>query len=173
MSGSAVDAMLYMLDEAFDPPNARPSNQSLLPNLGAVSDEVWCTVPPGGSRSIKEVALHVGSCKYVYDNYAFGDASLTWQSKLVSPWPDSDPHPAEVIDWIRAGHRRFRHHVAELVDSDLDIPRKANWGIEYPTRWLINVIVQHDLYHAGEINHIRSLLTGDDRWAHDRELSLA
>jgi hypothetical protein len=25
-------------------------------------------------------------------------------------------------------------------------------------------MLQHDLYHAGEINHLRSQLMGDDRW---------
>jgi hypothetical protein len=25
-------------------------------------------------------------------------------------------------------------------------------------------MITHDSYHAGEINHIRSLLDGDDRW---------
>ena len=38
-----------------------------------------------------------------------------------------------------------------------------------PTQWLIAVLVQHDLYHAGEINHLRSLRHGTDRWAHEAE----
>ena len=25
-------------------------------------------------------------------------------------------------------------------------------------------MITHDAYHAGEINHLRSLLSGDDRW---------
>jgi len=35
------------------------------------------------------------------------------------------------------------------------------------TRWLIAVTIEHDLYHAGEINHLRALKHGDDRWAWD------
>jgi hypothetical protein len=27
--------------------------------------------------------------------------------------------------------------------------------------------VAHDLYHAGEINHLRALLRGTDRWPYD------
>ena len=42
--------------------------------------------------------------------------------------------------------------------------RKANWGSEYETRWLMATIIEHDLYHAGEINHIRALAQGDDAW---------
>jgi hypothetical protein len=28
-------------------------------------------------------------------------------------------------------------------------------------------MIQHDLYHAGEINHLRSLHRRADRWAYD------
>jgi hypothetical protein len=27
-------------------------------------------------------------------------------------------------------------------------------------------MITHDAYHAGEVNHLRSLLHGDDRWRH-------
>ena len=42
----------------------------------------------------------------------------------------------------------------------------TNWGEERATRWIIAAMVTHDAYHAGEINHIRSMLDGDDRWRH-------
>jgi uncharacterized damage-inducible protein DinB len=173
MSGPAVEATLYMLDEAFEPLDAEhfQRSQSLLPNLAAVSEDAWCAVPSGASRSIRDIVMHVGACKYVYDNYAFGDGTLTWESKLANPWPGSEPHMSEVLDWVRAGHRRLRHHIEALDDEGLAVERKANWGKSYPTRWLVNVVIQHDLYHAGEINHIRSLFAGDDRWAHERELA--
>jgi hypothetical protein len=28
-------------------------------------------------------------------------------------------------------------------------------------------MIQHDLYHAGEINHLRALSQDADRWAYD------
>ncbi|MGH2610245.1 MAG: DinB family protein [Tepidiformaceae bacterium] len=171
MSGPAVDATLFILDEAFEPAEPRPANQSLVPNLLTVDDETWHSLPPGASRSIRDIVIHVGGCKYVYENHAFGDRSLSWDSKLVDPWPDSEPHMNEVLDWLRAGHRRVRHRLESLTDDDLEVPRKAPWAEHLPTRWLLNTLIQHDLYHAGEINHIRSLLAGDDRWAHERELA--
>jgi hypothetical protein len=33
---------------------------------------------------------------------------------------------------------------------------------------IIRIMIAHDLYHAGEINHLRSLLQGTDRWPYDR-----
>ena len=52
---------------------------------------------------------------------------------------------------------------------DTTRPGRTNWGELKETRWIVAVMIQHDLYHAGEINHLRSLYGGDDRWAHERK----
>jgi hypothetical protein len=44
------------------------------------------------------------------------------------------------------------------------VPRLTNWGELRPTRWIIAAMITHDAYHAGEINHLRSMLGDDDRW---------
>ena len=44
--------------------------------------------------------------------------------------------------------------------------RPANWGERHETRGLLNVLLQHDLYHCGEVNHICALRQGNDRWEH-------
>jgi hypothetical protein len=67
---------------------------------------------------------------------------------------------------MREGHRLFVASVAALEDGDLATPRLANWGAMMETRQLIEVIIAHDFYHAGEINHIRATLQQRDRWAH-------
>ena len=70
----------------------------------------------------------------------------------------------EVLAWLRDSHAALMGHVRALSDDDLGQPRRANWGRDEETRWLLSMLLQHDLYHAGEINHLRSLLAGDDRW---------
>ncbi len=35
---------------------------------------------------------------------------------------------------------------------------------ERHTCWIIAALIGPDFYHAGEINHLRSLLGADDRW---------
>jgi hypothetical protein len=49
-------------------------------------------------------------------------------------------------------------------DGELDRERLANWGERLPTRTLIRLLLLHDAYHAGEINHMRALLNSTDRW---------
>lgn len=54
-----------------------------------------------------------------------------------------------------------------LTDAELDRERAASLGEMKPTRWIITTMIHHDIYHAGEINHLRSLYEREDRWAHD------
>jgi hypothetical protein len=41
--------------------------------------------------------------------------------------------------------------------------RRTIWGDYLWTRNIIRIIIGHDFYHAGEINHVRALLQGTDR----------
>jgi uncharacterized damage-inducible protein DinB len=80
---------------------------------------------------------------------------------------------AETLAWLRESQARLRSHVAALTDDQLEEARLTNWGEMKPTRWIIAAMIGHDFYHAGEINHLRSLLDGDDRWAYVREVEEA
>ncbi len=160
MSRTAVEQFLYLMDEAFE----GNVEHSLLANLRTVSEDDLRWMPPGGHRSIAEIVGHVGECKYVYDNHAFGDRSMRWDRLGTVPTVDREAPPADVIDWLREAHRRLRGHVVALDDSELQTPRRTNWGEMRETRWLIAVMIEHDLYHAGEINHIRALRQDNDRW---------
>jgi hypothetical protein len=159
-----IDLMIYLMFEAFD----APGNHPLLSNIGSLQDDDWLWTPPGGKRTIFEIVQHIGECKYVYENHAFGDGSMSWISTGAVPSVDRDTPHEQVVEWLREGHRRLVQSVAALADDgELLRPRRANWGTEYETRWLINAMIQHDLYHAGEINHIRALRHENDRWAYD------
>ena len=75
-----VEALLYLLDDAFE----GNEEHSLLGNLATVHDDDWLWTPAGGSRSIRDLVAHAGTAKYVYDNQAFGDATLFW-SRGITP----------------------------------------------------------------------------------------
>ncbi len=159
MTRAAIEQYLYLMDEAFD----APGNHPLLSNLRSLKDEDWLWTPPGGERTVSQIVEHIGECKYVYDSSAFGDGSMSWRVPGSIPAVASDTPPAEIIGWLREGQRRLRSSVSSLADDgELLRPRNANWGEQYETRWLINAMIQHDLYHAGEINHLRALRQGND-----------
>jgi hypothetical protein len=167
MSRAAIDQLLYLMHEAFD---AEGHEHSFLTNVRGVPDDAWHWLPPGGSRPIFEIVSHVGLCKYVYDNNAFGDATMRWERPVSLPGIRREASKEEVIAWLREGQRLLRDNVAALEsDDELLTLRRSNWGQQYETRWLISVMIEHDLYHAGEINHIRALHQGNDRWAWEQD----
>jgi hypothetical protein len=75
MNTSALTQVLYLFDDAFDGPDWQP----LVTNLSAVTPDDGLWVPAGGRRSIRYVTRHIGVSKLIYQNYAFGDASYTWE----------------------------------------------------------------------------------------------
>ena len=157
MTRMAVDQILYLLDEAFD----GGGWHSLLTNLTTVTLNDWSGPPPGGKRSIRDLVQHVGACKLMYDNHAFGAADLRWGSPAVEGTGRIDSIAA-ATEWLREGQARLRRSVAALGDADLIRVRKTHWGEMKETRWIVRTMIEHDLYHAGEINHVRALLQQND-----------
>ena len=162
-----IAAYLYLLEEAFGGRGLEQSNesQSLVWNLATVTDAEWTALPPGATRNIESMVRHVGASKIMYADYAFSSGSKQWGTPEVEgPWPAGEAPLDEALEWLRVTHGQFIEHVATLTDAELDQPRPTNWGEMRPTSWIIAAMVGHDFYHAGEINHLRSLLGADDRW---------
>lgn len=161
-----LEALLDLMDEAFRGRGIEESSESqaLLTNLASVTAEQWRALPAGAIRSIADIAGHVGACKVMYDDHAFGAGTLRFGTPEVEPFADGG-EPSAIVAWLEESHARLAGHVAALADdAELDAPRLTNWGERRPTRWIVAAMITHDAYHAGEINHIRSLLAGDDRW---------
>jgi uncharacterized damage-inducible protein DinB len=138
---------------------------SLARNLSTVRHEDWNARPTGGGRTIRELIIHIGGCFLMYGNHAFGDARREWGENTING-QEPGSSPAELLSWLRATHAEFRNAVAALNDSDLGETRSAPWDDPMETRRVIELMIQHPLYHIGEINHIRALLQGNDDWDH-------
>jgi hypothetical protein len=157
MPQSACAALLFLMDNAFE--HSRP--HSLLNNLGTVTEADYEREHDG--RSIREMVRHLAAAKQVYNNQAFGDASLfmpNFQARIY----ESNASMAEDIDFLHQGHKQLRASLAALDDGDLAAQRPVHMGGTRETREIISIMIEHDLYHAGEINHLRSLLQGTDYW---------
>jgi DinB superfamily len=157
MSRIAVDELLFLMDNAFE----RSRAHSLLNNLGTVTEADYEREHEG--RSIREMVRHLAAAKHVYDNFAFGDASMTWPTMQERMWA-TDKTMAEDVAWLQHGYEVLRASVAALDDADLMTPRPVHMGGELATRNIISIMIEHDLYHAGEINHLRALMQDTDYW---------
>ncbi len=158
----AIDTLCGFIEDAFE--GVDP--QSVLTNLVNLREADWHTVPTGGGRTIAEILEHVGWCKWMYENYAFGDASMRGDQPPLVVANGSKARPQnELLIWLKEGHNKWLSSVRALKDDrELERERMTNWGERLPTRTIICLMIGHDYYHAGEINHLRSLLQGNDYW---------
>jgi DinB family protein len=161
----AVDTLAWLIEEAFE----GDPDQSLLANLRDLQEDDWTALPPGAGRSIADIIEHVGWSKWMYEDYAFGSAALRGDQPPLIPADGARSRPHnELVKWLTDGHQRWLASVRALSnDSELERERLTNWGDRLNTKVLIRIMIAHDLYHAGEINHLRALLHGTDRWPYE------
>ena len=153
----AVAQLLFLMDNAF-----RDSrSHSLLNNLASVTEDDYVREHDG--RSILEMLRHLAAAKHVYNNFAFGDASMTWPTMRDRLFA-TDKSMADDIEWLHHGQQVLRASVAALDDAGLLVPRPVHMGGQLETRNIISIMIEHDLYHAGEINHLRAIMQGTDYW---------
>ena len=158
----AIDTLCWLIEDAF----SGDLSQSLLNNLLQLREEDWTALPPGGGRTIAEILEHVGWCKWMYEDYAFGTGTLQGDQPPLIPAGVASSRPStELMAWLKQGHEKWLNSVRALAnDSELERDRMTNWGEWMKTRTIIRIMIGHDYYHAGEINHLRALLQGDDNW---------
>lgn len=123
---------------------------ALRPLLQDVTAEEAAARPIAGARTIWETVLHVmaheDACRRRLEGEPVGELPIH------ESWPVvEDPGPGE---WMRSrerfeeGHRRLRQSLSRLADSQLadTVP-----GRDYPFYVMLYGVVQHALYHAGQI----------------------
>ena len=161
MSRTLIEALLTQLDTAFE----GDPEHSLLANLRNVGDDDWTALPEGGGRTIASIAQHAGLAPWVYADFAFGSDRRQWDEREAEATAQAASRSmAETVEWMREGHRRFVTALADLDDANLDELRPVHWGEQRPLREITAILIAHAPYHAGEINHARSLIQGTDRW---------
>lgn len=159
MPGAAVDAYLYLLSRAFE-----RGEHSFVGNLRGVTDQEWDTVLPGQpfGRSIGWISWHVAAGKHLYWDHAFGDKTLIGDY-VEEGVADPRRTLAEVVAMASQWHGQWVERIQAMSDADLEAPTTMHWGQTLSMRRVIAAIIEHDLYHAGEINHLRALLQGTDK----------
>jgi uncharacterized damage-inducible protein DinB len=164
-----VDTLVRLLDHILEEQASEfgwDHWHSLIRNLSTIRDEDWNALPAGAGRTIRELVVHVGRGFLAYGDHAFGSGTRTWGDDHIDGLEPGETR-GETITWLRAAHAEFRNGLAELTDKDLDTLRPAPWGVMLEIRRLVEIMIQHPLYHIGEVNHIRALLQGNDDWDHE------
>ncbi|MGC4189942.1 MAG: DinB family protein [Thermomicrobiales bacterium] len=160
-----VDALLRQFDRALEESASDFSTirwHSMLGNLSSVRPEDWDVAVPGGVRTIRELVIHVGGCYLMYQNHGFGDRTMHWKDAENVDGLLPGESMEQTIAWFRAAHDRFRSSLDRITDDQLDEPTQGHWGGNVERRRVVELMIQHTVYHAGEVNYIRALLQGND-----------
>ncbi len=159
MSRAVLNFLAWQLDQSFE---GKPEH-SLLANLSSVTNDTVDQLPPAGGRTVRDLIIHCASVKRMHVDHAFGDQALTWWTTWDGEGKLEDADLEALTEWLRRAHREAQDAVAALAtDEELFAQRSTHWGESRETRFLIDAILIHDIYHAGEINHLRGLLQRKD-----------
>ena len=157
--GQRSERWVARLDAAFEGDMA-----STIANLATVREQDWTWLPSGGARSIRDLVQHIGGSKLMYTDAAFGDGTLGFDDPLVQGEGSLDTVGLGVA-WLRAAHAALRAGVAGLDDAALDADIGMPFGRIGNAEEMLDQLTRHEVYHTGEINHIRALAQDNDDWA--------
>ena len=106
--------------------------------------------PIARSHNIWEITLHIAVWESAALRRLSGEVVRT--VKPEEDWPPvSDATEAawqNSLDQLRRGHTKLRERIARLSDRQLDEPVPE---MGYDVYFLLHGVVQHALYHAGQI----------------------
>jgi uncharacterized damage-inducible protein DinB len=160
---SEIDRILDQMDRAFSGDAWHgPPLKSLLDGLLA---EDASKHPLDGAHSIWEIVQHITTWNAVVRRELVGEAlSITPEQDWPPVWEASDAAWQRSVESLVEARSRLRTVVQGLRDEELDEkPSKRTNNSRYV---MLHGVVQHDLYHAGQIAVLKKALGGVRRAAH-------
>lgn len=154
MSDASIDALLALLDEAYDRrswhgTNLRGSIRTLAPH-----QVTWRPGP--GRHNAWELVVHAAYWKYVVRKRVSGGPRGGFPLAGTNFYPRLGPFDPGAwqadLELLADQHRQLRAVVAALGAADL-----ARTAGGRPLAWTIRGAAAHDLYHAGQIQLLKTL----------------
>lgn len=129
-------------------------------SLSEVTEEqAWAVLPNQGADylhsggSIYSVAMHVASLKWMKGSVSFRNGEIRWRD-AAAEIEAFEPSWTATLDYLERGHRYWMESWADL--EDLEAMRPSEWKEgDYPAWKIIQIVTQHDAYHAGQIGVLR------------------
>jgi hypothetical protein len=150
-----IALLLQLQDRAF---RSSPWH-SLLGSLSGISEEVFNYTPPRFSGfpwmdgSIRSILYHVTGDKLVQFSQAFGDGSVTWENLSIAK-----RGLATMTRGLEEAHEPLVRTLESFEKEDLQRKVKTWGGKRMTALQFFFMLIEHDLYHAGQIRTMRNLL---------------
>jgi len=105
---------------------------------------------PAPFTTIAWRTVHIAGANYLYWEYAFGSASLTFDLDLPG-------NVADATKWLSDSQRPLTQTLASLSDSDLDEIVRHNSGQQWPVHRIFATLINEQVHHGAEISLLRDL----------------
>lgn len=128
---------------------------SLMSALDGISADAFDYKPsrhngfPWMDGSVRDIVYHVAGDKRVQLNHAFGDGTMAWDNVPLDKKGD-------LIEALKSS----QDEVIRAIHTAEDLDRKvSSWGgRSMAAKDLFLMLIEHDIYHAGQIRYIRNLI---------------
>lgn len=106
---------------------------------------------PAPLTTIAWQVVHVGLCKVMYHEWAFGAARMTWEEVQT---PGTVTGTIAVLD---QGQALLLEALRARSEAGLDEMVMTNWGDRWPAWRIFMVLADHDALHGGIVGSLRDL----------------
>jgi uncharacterized damage-inducible protein DinB len=124
--------------------------------LDGVSAEDASKHPVPGAHSIWEIVNHIAAWNTIVHQKSIGESpEVTTETDWPPVWEADDVAWKRALENLAESRTRLRNYVKTLRDDQLD---ERIVGDNYSRYVLLHGLVQHDLYHAGQIAVLKKAL---------------
>jgi uncharacterized damage-inducible protein DinB len=152
-----IDRILDQMDRAFSGDAWHgPSLMNALEGLSA-EDASKHSIP--GGHSIWELVHHLGSWNAIVLKRLRGeDVEVTSERDWPPVWEVSEAAWRRAVENLSDTHLRLRQFAATIEDEELDRNDVKTSGASTSRYVVLHGVIQHNLYHAGQIVILRKTL---------------
>ena len=154
MTSAAVGQILALLDEAYDRRSWHGTN--LRGSIRRIDPQQIVFRPAPDRHNVWELVVHAAYWKYTVRRRLAGDARGSFPLPGSNFFARTGRFDAAAwradVELLAAQHRGLRDAVVALSDADLARPLGGR-----PLAWLVRGAAAHDLYHAGQIQLLKTL----------------
>jgi uncharacterized damage-inducible protein DinB len=151
---SEIHRTLDQMDRAFS--GDAWHGPSLMTALDGITAEDASKHPIRGAHSIWELVNHIGAWNTISQHRLAGQTvEITTERDWPPVWEVNETGWKRALENLVESRARLRDSVKDLSDEQLE--QKAA-GPDYTRYQVLHGVVQHDLYHAGQIVMLKKAL---------------
>ena len=152
-----IDRILDQMDRAFS--GDAWHGPSLMSLLDGISAEDASKHAVRGSHSIWELVHHLGAWNAIVQHRLQGqDVEVTAERDWPPVWEVSEATWKRALDNLSESYARLRSAVAGMKDEQLDLMDQKTSGPNTSRYVVVHGVIQHNLYHAGQIAVLRKAI---------------